>query len=157
MNILLVYDSFFGNTEKIAKEIEKVLKQKNKVKLVKVSNTNINDLDNIDMIIVGSPTRAFTYSPNIKIFLKSIPKGKLENIKIAAFDTRVDLHDVGSPFLTFMVNIFGYAKEKIEKELVKKGGIVVVKSEGFFVKESEGPLKKGEIERVSKWLNQLTN
>ena len=39
----------------------------------------------------------------------------------------------------------------IADKLEKKGGSLIIPPEGFFVKDSEGPLKDGEIERAVDW------
>jgi hypothetical protein len=75
----------------------------------------------------------------------------LQGKKAAAFDTRMDVKEVNKTFLTFMEKIFGYAAEPIGKALVKAGGSLALKPEGFFVHGSEGPLWDGEIERATQW------
>jgi len=50
-----------------------------------------------------------------------------------------------------MVNLFGYAASPIAKRLRKKGGDEVLPPEGFYVKDSEWPLKDGELDRAAEW------
>ncbi|MCJ7695599.1 MAG: flavodoxin family protein [Anaerolineaceae bacterium] len=147
MKTLVIYDSFFGNTEKIAQAIGQSLE----TEIIKVQNFKPEHLEDLEILIVGSPTRAFSPSPEIKSFLKALKRDSLKGVKVAAFDTRISLPDVNSKFLTFMVKLFGYADKPIIKALVKKGGESAVPSEGFFVKESEGPLANGELERAVNW------
>ena len=61
------------------------------------------------------------------------------------------MNDVNSRTLTAFVKLFGYAAEPIAKALVKAGGQQVAAPEGFFVTDSEGPLKDGELERAEAW------
>jgi len=89
------------------------------------------------------------------ILLKSLKKGSLANVKIGIFDTRACLTDINSKFLNFMVKLFGYATDSMEKVISKKGGIPYISSQGFFVKESEGPLKEGELTRATKWASKI--
>ena len=77
-------------------------------------------------------------------------------MKVAAFDTRLDVKKVKNVILTFMESIFGYAAEKIGKALVSKGGAQVVKPEGFFVDASEGPITTGELERAVEWGEKIS-
>ncbi len=77
MKTLVVYDSFFGNTEKIAMAISKTFGNTKEVTICKAVNVKPNMLDGLDYLIVGSPTRAFSPSPATKSFLKSIPSKKL--------------------------------------------------------------------------------
>jgi flavodoxin len=154
---LVVYDSFFGNTERIAQSIGNALGRQENVGIVRVADVRPEQLTGLKLLIVGSPTRAFRPSPAIKKFLKSIPKNGLKGVKVAAFDTRVTDEEIDSAvfILRIMVNIFGYAAKPIADRLVKKGGQLIAAPEGFFVQGMEGPLKEGELERASDWARQI--
>ncbi|MEN8154381.1 MAG: flavodoxin family protein [Acidobacteriota bacterium] len=154
MNILIVFDSFFGNTEKVARDIAGSLSSGNNVRAERVGDISQENLEGVDLLVVGSPTRAFSPSELTKEFLKSIPPKGLKGVKVAAFDTRISVDDVDSKFLKFMVKMFGYAAKTISDALVKKGGVLEVPPEGFYVKGNEGPLKDGELERAASWLNK---
>jgi flavodoxin len=148
MKSLVVYDSYFGNTEKVAKAVGKLLK----AKVVKVDKFKSSDLDGIDILVVGCPTRAFSATPVIKKFIKSL---KLDGVKVAAFDTRADLKRVNSKFLEFMVGLLGYAAEPMSKKLIRQGGVSAVEPIGFLVEDTEGPLGEGEIKRAEKWAREI--
>ena len=155
MKALIVYDSFFGNTEKIALSIGKAFGNKKEVTICKAVDVKPNMLDGLDYLIVGSPTRAFSPSPATKSFLKGIPSKQLAGVKVTAFDTRIAMTDKVPGFLRFMAKLFGYADKPILDSLKKKGGQETVPSEGFFVLDSEGPLEKGELERAVVWVKQI--
>jgi len=155
MKALIVYDSFFGNTEKIALAIGKVFGNAKEVTICKAVDVKPNMLDGLDYLIVGSPTRAFSSSPATKSFLKGIPSKQLAGVKVAAFDTRIAMTDKLPGFLSFMSKLFGYADKPILDGLKKKGGQETAPSEGFFVLDSEGPLEKGELERAVAWVKQI--
>jgi hypothetical protein len=65
--------------------------------------------------------------------------------------------EIGSAvfILRILVNIFGYVAKPIADRLVKKGGQLIAFPEGFFVQGTEGPLKEGELKRVSDWAKQI--
>ena len=155
MKALIVYDSVFGNTEKIAKAIGDSLADLQSTEVVKVSEAKLEQLQGTDLLIVGSPTRAFKPTKAIVDFLIQIPSNGLKGIDVAAFDTRVNTGDVNSRILNGFVKIFGYAAKPIADKLQKKGGNLVIPPEGFFVKDNEGPLKEGELERAAKWAKQV--
>ena len=157
MKALLVYDSFFGNTERIAQSIGNALGPPEDVGILRVGNVRPEQLAGLKLMIVGSPTRAFRPSPAVTNFLKSIPKNGLKGVKVAAFDTRMTEEEINSAvfILRILVNIFGYAARPISDRLVKKGGQLIVPPEGFFVHGTEGPLKEGELERASDWAKQI--
>jgi flavodoxin len=157
METLVIYDSFFGNTERIARSIGNAFGRPEKIGILRVVDVRPEQLAGLKLLIVGSPTRAFSPSPAIKKFLKSIPKNSLKGIKVAAFDTRVTEEEIDSAvfILRIFVNIFGYAAKPISDRLVKKGGELIAPPEGFFVQGMEGPLKEGELERASEWAKQI--
>ena len=109
----------------------------------------------LDALIVGSPTRAFSPTPATKKLLTSIPRQGLGGIRVAAFDTRMDVDKVGSSVLSVMVKFFGYAAEPIAARLRKKGGQPALPAAGFFVEDSEGPMREGELERAAAWASGI--
>ena len=53
MKALVVYDSIYGNTEKIAESIGKGLVEDTKV--IKAGDAGPSDLDSVGLLIAGSP------------------------------------------------------------------------------------------------------
>jgi flavodoxin I len=155
MKALVVYDSVFGNTEKIAQAIGDALGAEGEVEVVRVGDVRPGQWTGCTFLVVGSPTRAFSPTPAIARLLKGIPRHGLDGIRVAAFDTRISMEDVDSRVLHVMVKLFGYAAEPIAKRLEKKGGDPAVPPAGFFVGGSEGPLKEGELERAAGWARQI--
>lgn len=155
MKILLVYDSLYGNTEKIAQAIGSVLGKQNQVRVLRVGDVKPTDLENLGLLIVGSPTHQFRASPTMKKFVSSIRKGKLNGMQVTSFDTRLGMGDMPSRILPPFVKIFGYAAKPMADALVSKGGKLVASPEGFLVKGMEGPLNEGELERAAQWAAQI--
>jgi flavodoxin len=150
MKALVVYESFFGNTEKIAQTVGSALGLTG-ADIMRVIDVKSGQLDGVELLVVGSPTRAFQPGPDTKAFLKRLPSKSLIGKKVAAFDTRAEMTDKTPGFLKFMAGVFGYAAEPVSKQLVKKGGMLAQSPAGFFVLDSEGPLKDGELERAAEW------
>ena len=155
MKAWIIYDSFFGNTEQVAQAIGRALGSPEEVEVLRVGDVGSEHWTGVPLLVVGSPTRAFSPSPAIKKMLKSIPRNALQGVKVAAFDTRIAVDDVDSRILSLLVKVFGYAAKPIADRLVKKGGTLAIPPEGFFVKDSEGPLKDGERERAADWARQI--
>jgi flavodoxin I len=152
---MVIYDSFFGNTEQIAKAIGKVLQSKGNVKVLKVNQVKPEQLVGLNLLIVGSPTRAFRPTGSINRFLGKIPRNGLKDIKVAAFDTGISLDDVNSTIGQWFIKSFGYAAKPISDKLKKKRGELIAPPEGFFVEGTEGPLKQGELERAADWAKRI--
>jgi flavodoxin len=148
MKTLIVFDSMYGNTEKIARAIGDVIA--GDVKALRVTEASPSDLKSISLLVVGSPTQGFMPTKLVQAFLKSIPDNALNNIGVAAFDTRMPEAEVGRG-LRFIMKVGGYAAPRIASTLKKKGGNQVVPPEGFLVNDKEGPLIEGELERAGSW------
>ena len=150
MKALIVYDSKFGNTEKIARAIGEAITPLGEAKVVKAAEANVSELSSIDFLLVGSPTHGGGATRAIKEFLRRIPANALENVRVASFDTRFSAKDKGVG-ARIVLGIFRYAASRIATILEYKGGYLAVEPEGFIVENSEGPLKKGELERAATW------
>ncbi len=143
MKALVVYDSLYGNTEKIAKAIGDAIS--GEVEVLHVGVVNSSELNTFDLLIVGSPTHGGRPTPAIHDFLKEIPESAVNKTDVAAFDTRCRPR---------LARIFGFAAIRIANILKKKGGNLVLPPEGFIVKGTKGPLKEGELERAASWVKK---
>jgi flavodoxin len=153
---MIIYDSQYGNTEKIAQTIANVISQQGEVEVVRVGDMKPDMFKGIDLLVVGSPTQQFRATEAMRLFLEDLPKDVVKGIRAATFDTRltqafIDKH----PPLSFFERIFGYAAERIAKALKEKGAILVVPGEGFYVNDTEGPLVEGEVEKAEQWARKL--
>ena len=155
MKTLIIYDSFFSNTEQIAQAIGKALASRMEVEILKVDNVKPEQFTGLKLLIVGSPTRAFKPTPAINKLLRRIPNHGLEGVKVSAFDTRISMSDINSRILPVIVRLLGYAAKPIAARLKKKEGELVIPPEGFFVEGKEGPLKEGELERAAGWAEKI--
>ncbi|MEQ1796734.1 MAG: flavodoxin family protein [Lacibacter sp.] len=152
MKILIVYDSLYGNTEKIAGSIADVYTDQ-QVKLKYLKYFTLSDLADLDLLIAGSPTHGGRPSQGMKDFLSALPVGSLKNIKAAAFDTGIPV-DEKKGFVRLVIRFLGYASKHIANAL-RKNGATVLAAETFFVLDKEGPLKEGEVERSKQWAGDL--
>lgn len=157
MKSLVLYDSAYGNTEKVAQAIAGVLSSQSETMLVSLSDAGYAQLSGIDLLVVGSPTQAVNMTKPMSAFLKDIPKNTLKGVKVAAFDTRFTLDKLVevTHMKSFLVRMFGYAAKSIADQLVKKGGSLVLPPEGFIVEDTEGPIREGELERAAEWAGRL--
>jgi flavodoxin I len=152
MKAFIIYDSMYGNTEKIAQAIGNGLT--GEVKVVRVGEANPSELKTCDLLIVGSPVHGGRATPEIDAFIKQLPANSLEGKSVAAFDTRFESEAKGVG-LRILMSVIRFAAERIAKALVKKGGTLIAEPEGFIVENKEGPLKQGELERATSWAKQL--
>jgi flavodoxin len=146
MKTLVVYDSLYGNTEKIAKAIADTVGGEAK----SAGKFDLSELEGLDLLIVGSPTHGGRPSPGMTEFLNKIPSNSLKGVKVAAFDTRFakSEHGVG---LRLLMTVINFAAPRIAKALETKGGTLAAEPEGFIVEGKKGPLKEGELPRATTW------
>jgi flavodoxin len=131
------------------------LAEEGEAKALRVRDVKPEDLTGLDALLVGSPTRAFSPTPVTKDFLKGLAPNSLNGVKVAAFDTRIAVEETGPAFLKFLVKIFGYAAKPIANKLTQKGGTLALEPEGFFVQDTEGPLRDDELARAADWAKQI--
>jgi flavodoxin len=141
MKKLIIFDSYFGNTKRIAEEIAAQLGDD--VKVVSVKEIKEGDTSGQDLIVVGSPIRGWMPSEGISGFLSRLKKDQLKGIKAAAFDTRVKIF------------IHGDAAGKISKALKGAGAELISEEKAFYVNGKEGPLLDGEIENAREWGREI--
>lgn len=149
MKCLVVYDSVFGNTKKVAETIDGEIGDCCNV--VNVKDVTIDD--EYDLIVIGSPTRAFRPTPEIVKFAKSLSPKDVK--KLAFFDTRMDIKKIENKLLSWMEKRFGYANDTLVNIFTKKKMDFDRNYGEFFVDDSEGPLRDGEIDRVVNWINEI--
>ena len=110
MKALIIYDSVYGNTEKIARAIGGAIE--GEVMVVKAAEAGPADLEGADLIIAGAPTQAGRPTMPMQEFLKKLSGPDIKGRRVAAFDTRISAK---------WVAIFGYAAGRIAKDLKNKG------------------------------------
>jgi len=142
MNIIVVYDSVYGNTEAVARAIGQALP--GEVELRRVGQVNASELEIADLLIIGSPTHGALPTEAVQDLLKQIGSPAREGARAATFDTRLTWK--------FLERWGGFAAPKMAEVLKEKGWIMAGAPGGFFVRGlKKGPLKKGEAERATTW------
>lgn len=66
MKALIIYDSVYGNTEKIARAIAGAMTPSDGVKVLRAGEADPLELESIDLLIVGSPTHGGRPTPAIQ-------------------------------------------------------------------------------------------
>lgn len=151
MRAIVVYDSVYGNTEKIAKAIGEGLAAHGSVRTARAGSVSPADLKGTGLVVIGAPTQGGRPTPIVQTLLDGIPAGSLKGTKFATFDTRMGKKGAMRVF----TNIFGFAAGRIAQKLGDSGGTAAAPPEGFFVKGREGPLEDGELERARGWAQSL--
>lgn len=88
MNTLVIYDSQFGNTERVARSIAAALEEFGEARVMQVGQVRPGELSGVDLLICGSPTQGMRSSPAMQSFLQNLPRTALNGMAVACFDTR---------------------------------------------------------------------
>ena len=151
MKTLIIYDSYYGNTQKVAQLYHEHLSEI-KPELMKVDVITEDIVGRFDCFIIGAPTRAFNMTSKIK---KMIRKMQFEKKAFHVFDTRADATKIDKKFLVSLMKRFGYAAEKMQAKLAKKNANCISDYKYYFVKDTEGPLISETEKEVINNCNQL--
>ena len=145
MNALVLYDSQYGDTERIAQAIADILGEFGEARALRLDPRQPVELQGVDVFIVGCPTQGWRPTPAIQSFLEEVSSEELRSLAVACFDTRFRLPRFMS----------GSAVKVMAEKLREKGVSLLAEPESFFVKGTEGPLREGELERASMWARQI--
>jgi flavodoxin len=134
---LVIYDSVYGNTEKIARALAKGLGENGvEVDTLKADAVKFDEMSKYDLLVVGGPVHAWNVTKPIKTFLEKLNTiSGLSGKKAFAFDTKMSKSALA-----------GSAGGKIEASLKKLGLTIVKPHETAVVKGNEGPLEVGAEE-----------
>ena len=147
MQTVVVYDSKFGNTEKIADAIARGVGTLGSVLVMdtaEATGMGQGPAGRPDLMLVGGPTQRRSPSAALRAFIDALPAG-LRGVPVATFDTRYR----GSTW------IMGSAAAEAAKALRKAGSELVAPPESFFIGRGGRlelqTLEAGEIERAEAW------
>jgi len=141
MESLVVYDSKFGNTKKVAEAIADGLRAHGRVRLLGLDKLPPHDLGKVDLLFIGGPTQAHGISPRIRQFLDGLETGPATGTVAATFDTRYRMPAA----------ISGSAAKTIARKLRRVGIRIFAPPESFFVTREGPELESGEAERAGAW------
>ena len=147
MQTLVVYDSKFGNTEKVAQAIARGISQVSKVQVTATPEaTHILEAltSPPELVLIGGPTQNRGPSEGLRALMKALP-ATLRGIPAVCFDTRYQ-----GPVL-----LMGSAASAVAKALTKFGAGLAAPPESFFIVR-HGPMERqtlepGELERAEAW------
>jgi flavorubredoxin len=137
---IVIFDTRYGNTARIAKSLETGLKQSDiQAVCINAKDVDVGSLKQYDLICIGAPTEAFSASKPMKEFLARLKSTNLSGKYGFAFDTKIDSRFSGS------------AAKHIEKELNNRGLQIIAPCESAIVSSSKergattgARLKEGE-------------
>ena len=172
MDVVIVYESLFGNTHAIAEAIGEGVRhadQHARVRLVRAGEATPDDVRDADLVIVGGPThiRGMTSGRSRRSGLEGEEKkaeGKGLHLDAEPGAEGPGLRDWfgtlphvsrghrAAAFDTRLgSHLAGGAAHGIARRLRHHGYELVAPPQGFVVEGTEGPLSKGERARAQAW------
>jgi len=144
---LIVYESKYGNTKKVAEMISEGMKETAGVEteLAHVDSIDKSRLKEFSVILIGSPNHVGGPVGNVKKFIKQLGKEDLAGRKVAAFDT-------------YIGKDFGKAMGKMEQLITKKASGFNLVSPGLSIKVDgmRGPVSEGEDEKSKEFGRKIS-
>jgi hypothetical protein len=164
MKALVMYESMFGNSARVARAVAEGLGETVEVVVRDVTTSRTGEVPGgIDLLVVGGPTHALSMSrPGTREDAISQGAGQglasrglrewldgldpdLHGLACASFDTRVSR----------VRRLPGSAARSAARVLRRHGGRMVAVPESFFVDDVPGPLGADEIARARAWGQRL--
>lgn len=161
--VLVVYESLFGNTADVAREVAAGMSDRAQVSVVEVQQAPALPDESLDLVVVGAPTHAFSMSrpstredavrqgadashagTGVREWMDALESGP-HRPRVATFDTRV----------TKVRRIPGSAAKRAAKIARHLGYSVACPPESFYVEDVSGPLAEGELARARVWGEHL--
>ena len=152
MKGIVVYDTSYGNTKKIAEAIAETLKESGvEVDLFDVKDVKKSIARVYDFLVIGSPTRFGTMSFAINGFLGKVKTEEWMGKPFAAFDTEnpENIERARAERKEWS------AAEKISEKLRDKKMNQMLPVLKAVVLGQKGPLQEGEIERTKGYAREF--
>ncbi|HOO26895.1 MAG TPA: hypothetical protein PLU43_00400, partial [Lachnospiraceae bacterium] len=143
MNVMIVYDSYFGNNEKAARIMSDAITLAHQVKAVHIKEMQKRLPKETDLLVIGTPTRVFRPSGPVIRFIKSLDRDFLKDRMVSVYDTRMDVGKLDVPILKVLHTCRGSAAAYMEKKLLAKKAVIIGEPAGFVVCDSVGPFEEG--------------
>jgi menaquinone-dependent protoporphyrinogen IX oxidase len=153
MKGIVVFDTSYGNTKKIAETIAETLKESGiEVDLFSLKEVKKLNAKDYDFLVLGSPTKFGTMSFAMKGFLGKVKSEEWMNKPFAAFDTE----NPENIEKALAEKKEWSAAEKIAEKLIEKKMNQLLPVLKATVLGQKGPLQEGEIERTKDYAKELT-
>jgi menaquinone-dependent protoporphyrinogen IX oxidase len=152
MKGIVVYDTSYGNTKKIAETITETLKESGiETDLFHVKDAKNLSAKDYNFLVLGSPTKFGTMSFAIKFFLGKVKSEEWMNKPFTAFDTEnpENIEQARAQ------NKEWSAAEKIAEKLKEKKMTQLLPVLKAAVLGWKGPLVEGEINRTKGYASEL--
>jgi len=152
VKVLIVYDTKYGNTEKVAKLIGEGITSTggNEVLVNKVKEVNLKKADSYDVILIGSPVHFGKHVGSIKKFINKLPKAQLKANGYAIFDTYM-----GDDSETTEEGVCSYTKmvDKMENHIHEKMPNLTKVSSGLSIKVEgmKGPIANEDLPKCKEF------
>jgi flavodoxin len=142
INIIVIYDTKYGNTKLVAEKIIEAINQTNKIttEITDIKDVKIDNIINFDAIVIGTPNHWGGPVRGVKKLIDKLGKVDLKAKGIAVFDT-------------YIKKDFEKAVKKMEKRIIEKIPNLKIITPGLSIKvdDMKGPVTKGEFPKAKEF------
>jgi hypothetical protein len=165
MTALVVFESMFGNNERIARAVAEGLAARLETEVSEVGAAPTVIPSSVTLLVVGGPNHGFGLSrPESRRDAQKYAKGALVStgiglrewlpkvtaggaLEVAVWETRLRRPRI--------IHWFDRTAKSVQRELTSKGFRAVAGAEHFHVVSTTGPLVEGDLERARAWGERL--
>jgi flavodoxin len=146
--ILVVYESKYGNTKRVAETIVEGMQRVGgtETTLKEVKSVDLHAIPNYDAIVIGGPTHFGGPTRGIKKFIDKLSSLPLEGKQFAVFDT-------------YFKQDFELAMKKMEQRVREKAPAMEEATPGLSIKveDMKGPIVEGELPKCQEFGNKIAS
>ncbi|MFC1930025.1 flavodoxin family protein [Chloroflexota bacterium] len=135
-NVLLVYESKYGNTKLVAETIAEGITEvsDNQATIYELKKVELRQLPDFDVVLIGSPNHMGGPTGGTKKFINELGRIDVKGKYAAVFDT-------------YMAKDFEKAVKKMEKQIVEKAPSLTLAAPGLSIRvdDMKGPISENEL------------
>ncbi len=145
---LIVYESRYGNTKRVAETIAKGMQRIDGIETVlsEVKGVDLSALSRVEAIVIGGPNHMGGPTRGIKKFIDKLSSLSLEGKRFAVFDT-------------YGGGDFEKATKKMEQRVREKAPAMKMMASGLSIKVEgmKGPIAEGELPKCEEFGAKLAS
>ncbi|GAA2110736.1 hypothetical protein GCM10009841_33020 [Microlunatus panaciterrae] len=155
MHAVVVYESMFGDTQQVAEAVAAGMTDEMTVEVVEVSDAPHQLASDIDLLVIGAPSHAFSVSRE-HTRGEHAPRGQVSSGCAVREWLETLQHEGDVPFVAFdtkaaQPGLPGSATHAADRRLQLLGFQRLAPAETFFVSGVAGSLVTGEVARATRW------
>jgi len=143
---VLLYESKYGNTKRVAEAIAEEMQRVGGMEaaLTALKGVDVDDIANYDVILLGGPTHFGGPTRSVRKFIDALGKRNVNGKSVAVFDT-------------YLGEDFEKGVRKMEEQIRAKAPGLKLLAPGLSIRVEgmKGPIAEGELVKCKDFVKQL--